>query len=269
MWLLLSLFPLTSCVRACVCVCPLCSKNVLVWTSPEEGANPARITLVAIPSKEAVKTKAFFNVIDTALNWHPDGTFLAMRNVMPSQQLARRIRAGKANPEDYLGNTTTSVDVFRMEERDFPVDMITLKHPVTHLSWEPKGSRFAIIHATAPTATVSFFDLSKSKVKDAKKTLGAPAAASTPAAAAPAASGAGAAAASIPDIEIISERLSEVYRVCKIVNNVAWSPFGRFCVLAQFDVRTVCHSCCSGPAHPLIARVLTSCCRATRCTSST
>ncbi len=58
------------CVCVCVCVCSH-RHNILVWLSPEKDARPANANVVAIPSKEVKKTKALFNVIETAVYWHP------------------------------------------------------------------------------------------------------------------------------------------------------------------------------------------------------
>lgn len=200
-----------------------------MWFSPEFESNPARVNFVAIPSKETVKTKAFFNVIESSLLWHPDGTYLCLRNTLPSAQLARRIRQGKAKQEDYAGQTTTSLELFRMTEWDFPVDLLTCKNPISCFSWEPNGHRFAVVHSIsapppsiASSPVVSVFDLSASgKGREIKK----PAPFILPT------------GVPVPDdVNIISDRLTETMRVSKTCNYVAWSPFGRFCVFAQLDV---------------------------------
>jgi len=172
-------------------------RNVFVVFSPEKDANPANVRFVSVPSLETIKTKAFFNVIETSLSWHPDGTFLCLRNVTPSPQLQRKLRSSKktVTPEDYVGNTTSSLEVFRMDEKDFPVEMIPLKHSCVDLSWEPKGTRLAAVVASSPDPTVYFYDLSLNGTVESSAT-------------------------------------TMVGRQC---NMVAWSPFGRYCVLFAID----------------------------------
>ncbi len=38
--------------------------HILSYWTPEEGNNPARVTLMSIPSKEIIRTKNLFSVLD-------------------------------------------------------------------------------------------------------------------------------------------------------------------------------------------------------------
>lgn len=46
-----------------------------------------------------------------------------------------------------------------MREKNIPVDSEEVKEPIHAFSWEPVGSKFAIIHGEAPNITVSFYSV--------------------------------------------------------------------------------------------------------------
>jgi translation initiation factor 3 subunit B len=57
-----------------------------------------------------------------------------------------------------------NIELFRLNEAGVPVEMLDTKDAVMALAWEPRGSRFAMIHAENPTASkvnVSFYDMMK------------------------------------------------------------------------------------------------------------
>ena len=57
-----------------------------------------------------------------------------------------------------------NIELFRLNETGVPVEMLDTKDAVMALSFEPRGSRFAMIHAENPTASkvnVSFYDMMK------------------------------------------------------------------------------------------------------------
>lgn len=41
--------------------------HILSYWTPEEGNNPARVTLMSIPSREIIRTKNLFSVLDVRL----------------------------------------------------------------------------------------------------------------------------------------------------------------------------------------------------------
>jgi len=57
-----------------------------------------------------------------------------------------------------------NMELFRMNDPGIPVEMFDVKDAVMAFAWEPKGSRFAMIHAENPSSTkvnVSFYDMMK------------------------------------------------------------------------------------------------------------
>lgn len=57
-----------------------------------------------------------------------------------------------------------NIELFRLNESGVPVEMLDMKDAVMALAWEPRGSRFAMIHAENPSASkvnVTFYDMMK------------------------------------------------------------------------------------------------------------
>ena len=132
--------------------------NIIAYTTPETGNVPARVTLMDIPSKSIRRTKNLFNVQDYRLHWHPDGDFFAVK-------VDRSLKGKKA---------FTSFELFRIRDKEIPVEALELKDHVIAFAWEPKGDKFAIIHGDAPApntspspASVSFYSMEAIKGKDA------------------------------------------------------------------------------------------------------
>jgi translation initiation factor 3 subunit B len=81
--------------------------------------------------------------------WHPQGDYLAVK-------VTRHTKSKKT-----LFN---NIELFRLNEIGVPVEMLDTKDAVMALQWEPRGSRFAMIHAENPGAAkvnVSFYDMMK------------------------------------------------------------------------------------------------------------
>lgn len=95
--------------------------------------------------------------------WQPEGAYLAVK-------VTRHTKSKKT-----LYN---NIELFRLNESGIPVEMLDLKDAVMALAFEPRGSRFAMIHAENPSSTkvdVSFYDMMKQgepiSVKSKKGTM--------------------------------------------------------------------------------------------------
>lgn len=133
--------------------------NMLAFWVPEVANQPARASVMSIPSREIVRSKNLFNVSDCKLHWHPQGNYLCVK-------VDRHTKTKKS--------MFCNFELFRMREKDFPVEVIELKDPVTAFAWEPHGSHFAVISTndpnlgmTAPGITIktqlNFFHLDPKK----------------------------------------------------------------------------------------------------------
>jgi translation initiation factor 3 subunit B len=79
--------------------------------------------------------------------WHEQGDYLAVK-------VTRHTKSKKT----FYNN----IELFSLREPGVPVEMLDIKDAVMALAWEPKGSRFAMIHAENPSASkvnVSFYDM--------------------------------------------------------------------------------------------------------------
>ncbi|TIB70164.1 hypothetical protein E3P77_00082 [Wallemia ichthyophaga] len=135
-------------------------ENMLAYWTPEVENQPARVTLMAFPSRQILRSKNLFNVSSAKLNWHNQGDFLCV-------QVNRHTKTKKS--------MFCNLEIFRLREKDYPVEVVELKDIVTFFAWEPRGERFTIITQSdtsnsqqmAPgvlvKSCVSFYQLDKTK----------------------------------------------------------------------------------------------------------
>jgi len=109
--------------------------NMLVYWQPEVQNQPARVTVMSVPSREILRSKNLFNVADCKLHWHPQGDYLCVK-------VDRQTKTKKT--------VFCNFEIFRMREKDFPVEVVELKDPVLAFAWEPQGSHFAVISSNDP-----------------------------------------------------------------------------------------------------------------------
>lgn len=110
--------------------------NLLVYWVPEVDNQPARVAVMSIPDRQIVRAKNLFNVSDCKLHWHPQGDYLCVK-------VDRHTKTKKS--------TFTNLELFKTREKNFPVDTLELKEPVTAFAWEPQGSHFAAITTNNPS----------------------------------------------------------------------------------------------------------------------
>lgn len=53
----------------------------------------------------------------------------------------------------------TTFELFRMRDKDIPIEIAEIKDQIIAFAWEPKGSRFAIIHGEGNRTDVSFYSM--------------------------------------------------------------------------------------------------------------
>merc|ERR1719244_336675 len=86
-----------------------------------------------------------------------------------------------------------NLELFRMKEKNIPVDTLEIKEAITAFEWEPNGSRFCVIHGESPRISASFYQVEEKQL--GKVTL-------------------------VKQLEK------------KACNTISWCPTGQFCVLA-------------------------------------
>lgn len=85
--------------------------------------------------------------------WQKSGDFLCVR-------VNRTTKAGKT--------IFANLELFRLRERDVPVETLRLDERVMHVAWEPVGRRLAVVHsatATSTTPDVSLYVMAPAKVE--------------------------------------------------------------------------------------------------------
>ncbi|RDB21845.1 Eukaryotic translation initiation factor 3 subunit B [Hypsizygus marmoreus] len=131
--------------------------NMLAYWTPEVVNQPARVTLLAFPSRTVVRQKNLFNVSECKLFWQNQGDFLCVK-------VDRHTKTKKT--------LFSNLEIFHVREKDCPVEVIELKDVVLDFSWEPKGERFGVVSSNDPNlgnsgATVKtdigFYQLHKAK----------------------------------------------------------------------------------------------------------
>ncbi|RDB28912.1 Eukaryotic translation initiation factor 3 subunit B [Hypsizygus marmoreus] len=110
-------------------------ENMLVYWTPEVVNQPARVTLLGFPSRTILRQKNLFNVTECKLYWQNQGDFLCVK-------VDRHTKTKKS--------IFCNLEIFRVREKDYPVEVVELKDTVTDFSWEPKGERFAIVSSNDP-----------------------------------------------------------------------------------------------------------------------
>lgn len=119
------------------------------FQAPEQDNSPAHVDLIEIPSRKKLRQRNLFNVSKCNMVWHPQGDYLAVKVT----------RHTKSKKTQY-----NNIELFRTRDQGIPVEMLDIKDAVMALAWEPRGSRFAMIHAENPSASkvnVSFYDMMK------------------------------------------------------------------------------------------------------------
>lgn len=130
--------------------------NILACWAPESGNAPAHVDIIELPSRKKLRQKNLFNVTKCSMVWQNEGTYLAVK-------VTRHTKSKKT----FYNN----LELFRLEDPGVPVEMLDIKDAVMALAWEPKGNRFAMIHAENPSSTkvsVSFYDMNKKVVTEGK-----------------------------------------------------------------------------------------------------
>mmetsp|Transcript_31210 Transcript_31210/g.99522 ORF Transcript_31210/g.99522 Transcript_31210/m.99522 type:complete len:709 (+) Transcript_31210:505-2631(+) len=123
--------------------------NIMAVYQPElSGGNiPARVSLIAIPSRQELRQKNLFSVADVKMYWQDQGAYLAVK-------VDRFTKTKKS--------TYTGFELFRLQEKDYPMEVLELENKsdkIIAFAWEPKGDRFAVVHGDGPRPDISFYTM--------------------------------------------------------------------------------------------------------------
>jgi len=128
--------------------------SILAYWVAEDKDVPARVVLLEIPSRNELRVKNLFNVADCMMHWQKSGDYLCVKVD----------RYKKILPEGHdikYAGMYYNFEVFHMAEKQIPVDTVKIEETVHAFSWEPIGSKFAVIHGSSQSLNVSFYGLKK------------------------------------------------------------------------------------------------------------
>merc|ERR1719310_181875 len=128
--------------------------NILSYWVAEAKDVPARVVLLEIPSRNELRVKNLFNVADCKMHWQKSGDYLC---VMVNRY--KKILTDNADRK-YAG-LYYNFEVFHMLEKQIPVDTVKIEETVHAFSWEPIGTKFAIVHGDSQNNNVSFYGVKK------------------------------------------------------------------------------------------------------------
>ena len=120
---------------------------------PEQANKPAHAGIIEIPSRKLIREKHLYNVVDIKLYWQESGDYLCVKVIRRKTKTTLR----------------TNLELFRLREKDVPVEVLELDEPVSVFQWErcsaagaESASRFAIIHGEASKSpSVSIYSVKK------------------------------------------------------------------------------------------------------------
>jgi translation initiation factor 3 subunit B len=103
--------------------------NIMSVWCVEKDNNPARLVLVEVPSRREIASRSRTQV-EASMHWQSEGDYLCL--------LATKLSKTKKKG-------VTNLEIFRMKEKDIPMDLVEVKDTVRVFQWETKGSRFAVL----------------------------------------------------------------------------------------------------------------------------
>ncbi|XP_002736509.1 eukaryotic translation initiation factor 3 subunit B-like [Saccoglossus kowalevskii] len=126
------------------------SDYMLAYWTPENSDIPARVTLLEIPSRKEVRVKNLFNVAECKMHWQNKGDLLCVK-------VDRYTKSKKVQ--------FCNFEIFRIREKQIPVEQVEIKESIMAFAWEPGGTKFAILHGENPRISASFYLVTKGKVE--------------------------------------------------------------------------------------------------------
>jgi translation initiation factor 3 subunit B len=101
---------------------------IAVWTL-EKNNNPARLVLVEVPSRKELAARSRTQV-ECKMHWQSEGDYLCLLVTKVS-------KTGKKG--------ATNLEIFRIREKSYPVDIVEVRDTVKAFHWETAGNRFSVI----------------------------------------------------------------------------------------------------------------------------
>jgi len=126
--------------------------NTIAFWVPEQENTPARVTLIEVPSRKELVIRNLFNVADCKMHWQKSGDYLCVK-------VDRYKKKIDENDTFKYTGVFYNFELFRIREKQIPIDKVEVKEPVLAFAWEPVGSRFGFIHGEAQRINVTFYNI--------------------------------------------------------------------------------------------------------------
>uniref|UniRef100_A0A3Q4H433 Eukaryotic translation initiation factor 3 subunit B n=1 Tax=Neolamprologus brichardi TaxID=32507 RepID=A0A3Q4H433_NEOBR len=115
-----------------------------------------RTAIFSNDAKEPITVEERARWTETYVRWSPKGTYLATFH-----QRGIALWGGEKFKQiqrfSHQGGVVTNFEIFRMREKQVPVDVVEMKESIIAFAWEPNGSKFAVLHGESPRINASFY----------------------------------------------------------------------------------------------------------------
>lgn len=111
--------------------------NIIAFWVPEDKDIPARVTLMQLPSRQEIRVRNLFNVVDCKLHWQRNGDYLCVKvdrtpkGTQVTKHTDIRSLTGKTCSAKLVflsfQGVVTNFEIFRMREKQVPVDVVEMK----------------------------------------------------------------------------------------------------------------------------------------------
>lgn len=132
--------------------CP--TDNMIAYWVPEAENVPARVTIIAMPTRKELCIRNLFSVADCRMHWQKNGDYLCVK----VDRYSKSKKVEETGQMKYSG-IYYNFELFRIREKQIPVDKVECKENVMAFAWEPTGNKFAFIHGESPRISVSFYNI--------------------------------------------------------------------------------------------------------------
>mmetsp|Transcript_5467 Transcript_5467/g.8074 ORF Transcript_5467/g.8074 Transcript_5467/m.8074 type:complete len:670 (+) Transcript_5467:279-2288(+) len=102
--------------------------SLLAYWVRDVNSTPAKFCVLNVNTMKEVRFKNMFNVTEATMKWHPEGKFLAILIVREHNDVI-----------------TSSIEIFRMDEKSIPIESIQYNDKVLDFDFEPNGDQLAVL----------------------------------------------------------------------------------------------------------------------------
>jgi translation initiation factor 3 subunit B len=126
---------------------------IAAWTT-EKANNPARLVLVSIPDRKELAARCRTSC-EAKMHWQSEGDYLCLL-------VTKLSKTGKKG--------ATNLEIFRIRDKNCPVDIVEIKDTVKAFHWETGGNRFCVITTddTGHKPKLTFYQLGAEKCENVR-----------------------------------------------------------------------------------------------------